>query len=150
MEYDRKKLMAGVRRVVVKVGTSLSFDPIKGIDPRNLEALAGEMARFRQQGLDVVMVTSGAIGAGMHRLKLASRPKVMQEKQATAAVGQAYLMELVAKVLAPFKLNVGQVLLTRQDLESGPRCFQRPQHAGDPFEDGRGAHHQRERHRVRG
>ena len=123
MEFDRKKLMSGVRRVVVKVGTSLSFDPVKGIDPRNLEALAAELAKFRQQGLDVVMVTSGAIGAGMHRLRLSSRPKVMQEKQATAAVGQAYLMELVAKVLARFKLNVGQVLITRQDLESGPRYF---------------------------
>ena len=123
MEFDRKKLMGGVRRVVVKVGTSLSFDPVKGIDPRNLEALAAELAKFRQQGLDVVMVTSGAIGAGMHRLRLTSRPKVMQEKQATAAVGQAYLMELVAKVLARFRLNVGQVLITRQDLESGPRYF---------------------------
>jgi glutamate 5-kinase len=123
MNVDRKKLMAGVRRVVVKVGTSLSFDPIKGIDPRNLQALAAEIAGLRQRGLDVVMVTSGAIGAGMHRLQLTARPKVMQEKQATAAVGQAYLMELVAKVLARFNLNVGQVLITRQDLESGPRYF---------------------------
>lgn len=123
MSFDRKPLMAEVRRVVVKVGTSLSFDPAKGIDPRNLQALAAEIAGQRKLGREVVMVTSGAIGAGMHRLKLTARPKVMQEKQATAAVGQVYLMELVAKELARFKMNVGQVLLTRQDLESGPRYF---------------------------
>jgi glutamate 5-kinase len=123
MDFDRKSLMASVRRVVVKVGTSLSFDPVKGIDPRNLEALAAELAQFRQKGLDVVMVTSGAIGAGMHRLRLSARPQGMKEKQATAAVGQVYLMELVARAFARFGLNAAQVLLTRQDLESGPRYF---------------------------
>jgi glutamate 5-kinase len=120
---NRKPLMAGVRRVVVKIGTSLSFDAKKGIDPRNLEALAAEIAGLRRQGLEVIMVTSGAIGAGMYRLKLGQRPRIMQEKQATAAVGQVYLMELVAKVFARFSLNVGQLLITRQDLESGPRYF---------------------------
>jgi glutamate 5-kinase len=120
---DRKKLMGGVRRVVVKIGTSLSFDPKKGIDPRNVQALAVEIAGLRKKGLDVVMVASGAIGAGMHRLKLAARPSVMQDKQATAAVGQVYLMELLASQFSRYGLNAGQVLLTRQDLESGPRYF---------------------------
>ena len=123
MSVDRKALMSGVRRVVVKIGTSLSWDPEKGIDPRNVEALAGEIAGLRKGGLEVVMVASGAIGAGMHRLRLAKRPTVMQEKQATAAVGQVYLMELLARVFQRYGLNAGQVLITRQDLESGPRYF---------------------------
>lgn len=120
---DRKKLMAGVRRVVVKIGTSLSWHPRKGIDPRNVEALAAEIARLRKQGREVVMVASGAIGAGMFRLKLPARPTAMQDKQATAAVGQVYLMELLAGVFQRYGLNAGQVLLSRQDLESGPRYF---------------------------
>jgi glutamate 5-kinase len=120
---DRKALMRGVRRVVVKIGTSLSWDPKKGIDPTNLEALAAEIARFCKDGLEVVMVASGAIGAGMYRLGLGKRPTAMQEKQATAAVGQVYLMELVASVFQHHGLNAGQVLITRQDLESGPRYF---------------------------
>jgi glutamate 5-kinase len=120
---DRKVLMAGVERLVVKVGTSLSWDPVRGINPRNLEALASEIAQLRQGGLKVVMVASGAVGAGMYRLKLRKRPSSIMEKQATAAVGQVYLMELVAKVFHRYGLDAGQVLLSRQDLESGPRYF---------------------------
>jgi len=123
MSVDRKALMSGVRRVVVKIGTSLSWDPKKGIDPRNVQALAREIAGLRKKGLEVVMVASGAIGAGMFRLKLPKRPTVMQEKQATAAVGQVYLMELLADQFGRYGLNAGQVLITRQDLESGPRYF---------------------------
>jgi glutamate 5-kinase len=123
MMVDRKALMGGVRRVVVKIGTSLSWDAKKGIDPRNVQALAAEIAGLRKRGLEVVMVASGAIGAGMHRLKLPKRPALMQDKQATAAVGQVYLMELLAAQFDRFGLNVGQVLISRQDLESGPRYF---------------------------
>lgn len=122
-KVDREQLMAGVRRMVVKIGTSLSFDPKKGIDPRHVRALAEEIAGLRKRGLEVVMVASGAIGAGMHRLGLRQRPTVMRDKQATAAVGQVYLMELLADQFARHGLNAGQVLITRQDLESGPRYF---------------------------
>ncbi len=121
--FDRKSLMAGVGRVVVKIGTSLSWDPVHGIDPRHLEALAAEIAQLRKRGLEVVMVASGAVGAGMYRLKLTRRPATIKDKQATAAVGQVYLMQLVAGVFGRFGLQAGQVLLTRHDLESGPRYF---------------------------
>ncbi len=119
----RSEAMAGVSRLVVKIGTSLSWDPAKGIDPRNLEALAAEIAGLRRKGLEVVMVASGAVGAGMHRLGLKRRPTSIKEKQATASVGQVYLMELVARVFQRYGLNAGQVLLSRHDLESGPRYF---------------------------
>jgi len=123
VRHERKALMEGVGRLVVKVGTSLSWDAVKGIDPRNLEALAGEIAVLRKRGLEVVMVASGAVGAGMYRLKLPKRPASIKEKQATAAVGQVYLMELVTTVFRRHGLDAGQVLLSRQDLESGPRYF---------------------------
>jgi glutamate 5-kinase len=119
----RKSSLVGIRRLVVKVGTSLSFDPIKGIDPRNLRRLAEEISALHRKGTEVVMVTSGAIGAGMNRLGLKERPRTIKEKQATASVGQVFLMELLSGVFMSRGLRLGQVLLSRQDLESGPRYF---------------------------
>lgn len=123
MSLKRKTLLGGVKRIVVKLGTSLSFDPKKGIDPTNLRRLAGEISILRKKGVEVVMVTSGAIGAGMNRLGLKVRPRTIKEKQAVAAVGQIYLMDLLSNVFTSKSLSLGQVLLTRQDLESGPRYF---------------------------
>jgi glutamate 5-kinase len=123
MSLERKKLFSGVKRVVVKIGTSLSFDPKTGIDPVNLQRLAAEISTLRKKGVEVVMVISGAIGAGMNRLNLKTRPRAMKEKQAVAAVGQVYLMDLLSSAFAIKGLNLGQILLTRQDLESGPRYF---------------------------
>lgn len=120
---ERKQAVAHARRVVVKIGTSLSFDPVKGIDPKNLKRLAEEIAVLRKSGKEIVMVTSGAIGAGMNRLHLKERPRGIKEKQATAAVGQVVLMDLLATVFSTKGLSLGQVLITRQDLESGPRYF---------------------------
>jgi glutamate 5-kinase len=111
------------KRVVVKLGTSLSFDPVKGIDPTHLRRLAAEIATLQRKGKEIVMVISGAIGAGMNRLKLKERPRGIKEKQATAAVGQVYLMDLISNVFSAKGLSLGQVLITRQDLESGPRYF---------------------------
>jgi glutamate 5-kinase len=122
-KISRKNLMSGVRRVVVKIGTSLSWDPVRGIDPRNVEALAAEIAALRKSGREVVMVASGAVGAGMYRLKLKARPSAIKEKQATAAVGQVHLMELITRVFQRHGMNAGQVLLSRSDLESGHRYF---------------------------
>lgn len=119
----RKEAVAGIKRVVVKLGTSLSFDPVKGIDPSNLRRLAAEIVALRRKNKEIVMVISGAIGAGMNRLRLKERPRSMKEKQATAAVGQVYLMDLLSSVFSSKGLSLGQVLITRQDLESGPRYF---------------------------
>jgi glutamate 5-kinase len=123
MSLKRKEIVSGARRVVVKIGTSLSFDPKKGIDPGNLRRLATEISGLRKKGVEVVMVTSGAIGAGMNRLGLKSRPRTIKDKQAVAAVGQVYLMDLLSSAFLTKGLSLGQVLLTRQDLESGPRYF---------------------------
>ena len=120
---DRKTILSGVKRVVVKLGTSLSFDPIRGIDPKNLKRLAKEVAQWRKSGLEVVLVASGAVGAGMNRLKQRERPRAIRDKQATAAVGQGVLMDLLSKSFGGKGLAVGQVLISRQDLESGPRYF---------------------------
>ncbi|MBI3080840.1 MAG: glutamate 5-kinase, partial [candidate division NC10 bacterium] len=80
-----------VRRLVVKVGSSLVTAPAVGADTRRVEALAAELAAVKR-GRDVILVTSGAIATGVARLGLPERPRGIPEKQAAAAVGQSALM----------------------------------------------------------
>ena len=81
-----------LRRVVVKVGSGLIADPIEGPDRARIEPLAAEIAGVMAGGVEVALVTSGAIAAGTARLGLGGRPRSIPEKQAAAAVGQAALM----------------------------------------------------------
>lgn len=118
-KMSKQAVLRGLRRVVVKVGTALSYDPKRGIDDRHLRALATEIASWRKKGVQVVLVASGAIGAGMAQLGLRQRPKRLRDKQAVAAVGQAYLVELLRRAFARHRVKVGQVLLTRRDIASG-------------------------------
>jgi glutamate 5-kinase len=110
-----------VRRVVVKVGTSQLADPRHGVKEAMLRKLAAEVHGLRRGGRQVVIVTSGAIGLGMHQLKLKERPRGIPEKQATAAVGQVLLMHLYRQAFARHGMVAAQVLLTRQDLKDKQR-----------------------------
>src|SRR5581483_12486448 len=80
------------RRVVVKVGSGLIADPTLGPDPARIGPLAAELAQMMRTGIQVALVTSGAIAAGTARLGLGARPRSIPEKQAAAAVGQAALV----------------------------------------------------------
>jgi glutamate 5-kinase len=104
-----------VRRLVVKVGSGLIGAAGNGADPARIDALAAEIASVRSDR-DVVLVTSGAIVAGMARLGLAERPRSIPEKQAAAAVGQSALMWLYEAAFKRHAIVVGQVLLTAQDI----------------------------------
>jgi glutamate 5-kinase len=106
-----------VRRLVVKVGTTQVADPKTGVRRAALAKLAAEVASLRRLGIQTVLVSSGAIGLGMHQLGLKARPRSIPEKQATAAVGQVCLMEAYQKALGRHSLEAAQVLLTRRDLE---------------------------------
>jgi glutamate 5-kinase len=107
--------LEGVRRVVLKVGTSTLTGGRAGVDPRRVTAVAEDVAAAVRQGREVLLVSSGAIvtGAGL----LARRPPIrrLSEKQALAAVGQPVLMQRYAAAFERLGLRVGQVLLTRQD-----------------------------------
>jgi glutamate 5-kinase len=81
-----------VRRLVVKVGSGLIADPTRGPDPARIEPLASQLAAITARGVEVALVSSGAIAAGTARLGLRARPRSIPEKQAAAAVGQAALM----------------------------------------------------------
>lgn len=103
------------RRVVVKVGSSLLTDGGKALDPRYLQKLASELSALRQQGLDVALVTSGAVAAGVSALGI-ERPKDIPRKQAAAAVGQSRLMHAYEEVFGPLQVKIAQVLVTHEDL----------------------------------
>jgi glutamate 5-kinase len=104
-----------VRRLVVKVGSALITTPRIGIDQKRIDALAADIAGARR-AREVVLVTSGAIVAGMARLALAERPRTIPEKQAAAAVGQSALMWHYDAAFKRHDVAVGQVLLTAQDI----------------------------------
>lgn len=80
-----------------------------------MELLARELSDLHNRGLEIILVTSGAIGIGISRLGFAKRPKNIPEKQAAAAVGQGLLMHIYEKLFAEYGVTVGQVLLTKED-----------------------------------
>jgi len=116
-----RSLLKSAARVVVKLGTGVLTDADKLIDPGQLEQLVAQVAALRQSGREIVLVTSGAVGAGMGALGYAARPTDLAEKQACAAVGQSRLMAAYDKLFAGHGLVVAQVLLTHEDLEHHER-----------------------------
>jgi glutamate 5-kinase len=112
-QKTRKTLLRKVRRVVVKVGTSILTTSTNRLDTSYLEELTEEIAALRQDNRQVALVTSGAIAAGMKILGLTERPKRLSVVQAAAAVGQSNLMRTYERLFREQGLVVGQVLLTR-------------------------------------
>ena len=110
-----------VRRVVVKVGTRVLASTESGLEEGRLRRLARQVAAFRKQGREVLLVSSGAIAAGLAKLGLHRRPRAMPAKQAAAAVGQSRLMWAYEKAFSRHGLTVAQVLLTRDDLANRRR-----------------------------
>ena len=108
-------------RIVVKLGTGVLTDSRKLIDSAQLEQIVAQVAALRKAGKEVVVVTSGAVGAGMGALGYKTRPTDLAEKQACAAVGQTRLMAVYEKLFAAHGLVVAQVLLTHEDLEHHER-----------------------------
>ncbi len=117
----RKEIMGGVRRVVTKVGSSLLVSLGAGLNSAFISLLAGELAWLKKKGVEVIMVSSGAIAAGMERLALSKRPKTISELQAAAAIGQSSLMHVYEDAFAPWGLKVAQVLITRDDMRDRRR-----------------------------
>jgi glutamate 5-kinase len=108
-------------RLVIKLGTGVLTDSRKQIDPAQLEQLVAQVAAQRKAGKEIVLVTSGAVGAGMGALGYEKRPQNLADLQACAAVGQSRLMSNYAELFAKQDLHVAQVLLTHEDLEHHER-----------------------------
>jgi len=121
LDPARQDIMRGVRRVVVKIGTSLLTAGAGGVRRSMIERLARQVSRLRETGRQVIIVTSGAIGAGLEPLGYARRPKTLPSLQACAAVGQAQLMKMYEASFRRHGVPVGQVLLTRDGLHDRKR-----------------------------
>ena len=105
------------KRIVIKIGSSSLTHPETGrLNLRKLEVLARELCDLRNQGKDVVLVSSGAIATGVAALGMKEKPTELKGKQACAAVGQARLMMTYQKLFSEYHQNVGQVLMTKKTM----------------------------------
>ncbi len=105
------------KRVVVKIGSSsLNYEETGSLNLTKLERLVRELCNLRNRGLDVCLVSSGAIAVGRRSLGLAERPGDISTKQACAAVGQARLMMVYQKLFAEYNQVAGQVLMTKNTM----------------------------------
>ena len=108
-------------RITIKVGTSTLTHPTGRMDIRRVEALCKVLSDIKNAGHEVILVSSGAIGMGVGKLNLASRPADMPTKQAAAAVGQCELMYVYDKLFQEYNHTVAQILLTGEDLRDDRR-----------------------------
>jgi glutamate 5-kinase len=116
MKEIRKKTLHKARRLVVKVGSSILASVEKGLHHEVFSHLAEEISGLKRGGYEIVLVSSGAVAAGMEKLGYKTRPQSITDKQATAAVGQSRLMNLYEEHFSRHQQLVAQILLTRDDL----------------------------------
>ena len=108
-------------RIVVKVGTSTIAHSTGRMNIRHVEQLVKVLSDLKNAGHQVILVSSGAIGMGVGKLNLSSRPADMPGKQAAAAVGQCELMYTYDRLFTQYNHTVAQVLLTGEDVEHPER-----------------------------
>ncbi len=121
LQRVRSTALQSVRRIVIKLGTGVLTDASKKPDLVQFAQLVAQVAKLRAAGHEVVVVTSGAVGAGMGVLGYDTRPASLAERQACAAVGQSRLMAMYETLFRHYELPVAQVLLTHDDLADHTR-----------------------------
>jgi glutamate 5-kinase len=119
----RRSRMSQVKRLVVKIGSSSLTTRMHQLDRRVMGRLVGDVVVLRERGLEVAIVTSGAVAAGMGRLGLKLRPRQITDLQAAAAVGQNLLMNAYETLFRRSRVPVGQVLLTAGDILDDRRRY---------------------------
>ncbi len=103
------------KRIIVKVGTSTLTHDTGKLNFHRIERLVREIADLENSGKQMILVTSGAVSAGMVPLGLSERPKTIKEKQAISAIGQGVLLHVYETMFREYGQTVGQILLTRMD-----------------------------------
>ncbi len=121
MSEIRTPYLSQTRSAVIKLGTQLLTDKQGRLDLAFLQNIAAQVTSLRQQNIQITIVSSGAIGAGLAELNLQSRPKDLALLQAVAAVGQRRLMDAWASAFSAHNIPVGQILLTREDMDRRAR-----------------------------
>lgn len=114
MLSSRKELRKS-KRLVIKVGTNILFEK-DALSRNRIKVIARQAAALKKQGREVIIVSSGAVGAGFKKLGLSQRPKSLKMKQASAAVGQVHLMAYWEKALAEAGVQAAQILISASDL----------------------------------
>ena len=117
----RSSIMEKVKRVVVKIGSQVLTDERGNLDEDRLRTFAEQIAYMRDKKKEVVIVTSGAIAAGIGKIGLKKRPKKLAELQAVAAVGQVHLMWAYEACFNRYSMPIAQILLTAQDVQARHR-----------------------------
>jgi len=117
----RGNFLSNVKLAVVKVGTSTLSSKSHPLDRRAVKNISKQICELLDKGIKVVLVSSGAIGAGMHLLGLKSRPRTLEHLQASAAIGQTHLMKAYEENFKDHGRKVAQVLLTRDDFKEKKR-----------------------------
>jgi len=102
-------------RIVIKIGTNVLADNSGTIDYNIMKDLVDDISKIKKQGKEILLVTSGAIGAGMAELNIAKRPKEVKMQQACAAVGQSILISKYRQFFNKYNIKVAQILLTYDD-----------------------------------
>jgi glutamate 5-kinase len=120
MPTDRKALLKPVKRVVIKAGSGM-LTGSDGLNTKVINNLSREICGLWENGIEVVLVSSGAIASGLKKLGLTKRPKSISKKQATAAVGQSSLMMAYEKAFSRCGKMVAQILITRDDFNNRHR-----------------------------
>jgi glutamate 5-kinase len=116
----RKALFSHVKRVVVKIGSGVLSNPA-GLEVDQVAAIAEDVCNLLDQGLEVIVVSSGAVAAGKGQLGIVGRPQTIPQKQAAAAIGQTRIIREYRETFQARNYNVAQVLLTRDDLSNRRR-----------------------------
>ena len=116
MSINLRDPLKSKRRIVVKIGSALLTRDAQGLNSDGIHDWAAQIAQLRGRGLEVVLVSSGAVAAGMQRLGRSTRPHALHELQAMAAVGQMNLVQVYESAFQRHGLHTAQVLLTHDDL----------------------------------
>ena len=113
--------LKNTKRWVIKIGSALLTDDGQGLNKSALAQWVSQMVTLKQQGIEVVLVSSGSIAEGMKRLGWTSRPSALNELQAAASVGQMGLIQAYESQFAEFNIQSAQILMTHDDLSNRKR-----------------------------
>lgn len=117
----REKYISRAKRIVVKIGTNVIGGSREPLDETRLDSLSEQIASLVESGIQVAVVSSGAIGAGMRQFAMTTRPRSLPHLQAAASVGQSKVVSCYDRSFRKHGLHAGQILLTRDDFDSRER-----------------------------
>lgn len=115
--------LRNIKNLVIKIGSSSLCDDEGNINKEKILNLIQQIAYIKRKGINITLVSSGAINAGVHIMNLAKRPQTIPQKQALAAIGQASLMQIYEELFSLFNLRCAQILLNHDDFDDRKRLM---------------------------